>query len=416
MKKFFVIFEYEFLTYLKNKGYLISTIFIAAIAAIAMFLPRFIDMSDFTGKKDDDKEEQIEITEEDYLNFVLYDKEKVFDDTAFLESIMIGTKWQNVSSEDELKEKVENEEVDGGFVLNSLTEYIYYVNNSDMYDDMEMRFCTALVSVNQMVYCMENNLNYEDVVKASNPEINGEMKVLGKNMGKSYWYCYFLVIIVFMIIILYGVMVATSVTQEKSNRTIEVLVTSVDTTVLFCAKVFAGTFAALLQVGVIFVALVGGYAVNKENWNGMMDFLLDIPAPVIVTFALFGLGGILFYTFIYGAMGALVSKTEDINKSAGSVQMVIMIVYFVALFSLTAINELPMKVLSFLPVSSYSTMFARVAYGTVDLWEIIVSFIILVISIGVVGIVGSKIYRMGTLRYGNPIKLSNALKSIRNKN
>ena len=89
MKKFFVIFEYEFLTYLKNKGYLISTIFIAAIAAIAMFLPRFIDMSDFTGKKDDDKEEQIEISEEDYLNFVLYDKEKVFDDTAFLESIMI---------------------------------------------------------------------------------------------------------------------------------------------------------------------------------------------------------------------------------------------------------------------------------------------------------------------------------------
>ena len=38
---------------------------------------------------------------------------------------------------------------------------------------------------------------------------------------------------------------------------------------------------------------------------------------MLVVFALFGIGGFLFYTFIYGAMGALVSKTEDINKSAG---------------------------------------------------------------------------------------------------
>ena len=58
-------------------------------------------------------------------------------------------------------------------------------------------------------------------------------------------------------------------------------------------------------------------------------------------------------------------------------------------------------------------MFARVAMGSVNTWEIAVSFIILVASIVVVGIIGAKIYRMGTLRYGNPIKLSNAFKSIK---
>lgn len=51
--------------------------------------------------------------------------------------------------------------------------------------------------------------------------------------------------------------------------------------------------------------------------------------------------------------------------------------------------------------------------GSVNTWEIVVSFIILVASIVVVGIIGAKIYRMGTLRYGNPIKLSNAFKSIK---
>ena len=71
------------------------------------------------------------------------------------------------------------------------------------------------------------------------------------------------------------------------------------------------------------------------------------------------------------------------------------------------------KVLSFLPFSSYSTMFARIAMGTVASWEIIVSFLILVASIFGVGVLGAKIYRMGTLRYGNPIRFSKALKELR---
>ena len=114
-------------------------------------------------------------------------------------------------------------------------------------------------------------------------------------------------------------------------------------------------------------------------------------------------------------MGALVSKTEDINKSAGGVQMVIMIVYFAGLSQLSNVDGVFMKVLSYLPISSYSAMFARVAMGSVGVWEAALSFVILVASIVGVGFLGSGIYRMGTLRYGNHIKLSNALKSLRQK-
>ena len=71
------------------------------------------------------------------------------------------------------------------------------------------------------------------------------------------------------------------------------------------------------------------------------------------------------------------------------------------------------KVLSFLPVSSYSTMFARMAMGSVALWEVALSFLILVASIIGTGMLGAKLYRMGTLRYGNPIKIGTALKDLR---
>ena len=93
--------------------------------------------------------------------------------------------------------------------------------------------------------------------------------------------------------------------------------------------------------------------------------------------------------------------------------MVIMVVYMFSLMQLTNVDGTIIKVLSFLPVSSYSTMFARIAMGTVAPWEIILSFVILVVSIFVVGILGAKLYRMGTLRYGNPISLTTALKDLK---
>ena len=129
---------------------------------------------------------------------------------------------------------------------------------------------------------------------------------------------------------------------------------------------------------------------------------------------MFGIGGFLFYAFLYGALGALVSKTEDVNKSIGSLQMLVMIVYFVVLFSLDNVDGTLMKVCSFLPVSSYSAMFVRIAMGNVEVWEIAVSFVILVVSTIGVGWLASKIYRMGTLRYGNPISIKNALKNLKN--
>jgi ABC-2 type transport system permease protein len=59
-------------------------------------------------------------------------------------------------------------------------------------------------------------------------------------------------------------------------------------------------------------------------------------------------------------------------------------------------------------------MFARVAMGSVAMWEIVLSAVILYASVILVGILGGKIFRNSTLRYGNPIKLSNALKGLKN--
>lgn len=223
------------------------------------------------------------------------------------------------------------------------------------------------------------------------------------------------VILVFMIIIAYGTTIASGITNEKSNRSIEILVTSTSTTSLLFGKVIAGVVAAVFQCGIIAVSVLGSYQFNKDYLPEVLGMFLDIPGDVLVTFAIFGIGGFIFYSFMYGALGALVSKIEDLNKTAGTAQMIVMIVYLVTLFGISKPDGILMKVCSFLPFSSYSAMFARVAMGSVAVWEIVVSAVILYASVVLMGFIGGKIFRNSTLRYGNPIKLSNALKSIRKK-
>ena len=412
MKKFGVIFQYELMNYIKNKSYVITTVIIALVAGIIMFVPNFIDIGSVTGENKNDVSDENSGADSD-STILVYDKSGMVTDISFIQNFYHDDAIKKASGENELVDKVKADEVSAGFVVNSLTDYDYYVYNQSMTDDNQVVFTQVMTVLNQMVYCQKNGIDYASLTQAFNPQIDCHENILGKDMGSNYWYCYGLVMIIFMIIIMYGSMVATSVTQEKSNRTMDVLVTSVDTNLLFFAKVLAGAVAALIQSAVMLGTVLISYKINQDKWGGMLNMVLDIPANVLVVFALFGIGGFLFYTFIYGAMGALVSKTEDINKSAGGVQMVIMIVYFITLASLTDVDGIMIKVTSFLPVSSYSAMFARVAMGSVNTWEIVVSFIILVASIVVVGIIGAKIYRMGTLRYGNPIKLSNAFKSIK---
>lgn len=416
MNKFSVVLGYELKQYFKDKGYLAITFIIAIVGAVALFLPRFIDLSGFTGV---DKEGKVIEAEEgsnvtDPMNFAIYDKNGIIV-KDILDACYPDSTITKANSEEEVKELVESEEVEAGFVIYSYNKYDYYVYNKGVFDANKELFNSALRAMSRYSYAATQGIDYAELEMVVNLPVEANDIVLGKDNEDNYWYSYMLVIFVFMLIIMYGQMIAVSVTNEKSNRSIEVLVTSTSPNSLLFGKVIAGAIAGLFQAGFILGAILISYGANRAVWGNVLDMILNIPANVLVAFAAFGLGGFLFYAFLYGAMGALVSKTEDVSKSSGGLMMIIMIVYFISLAQLTNVDGPIMKVLSFLPVSSYSAMFVRIAMGTVSMAEIIISFVILVISIFVAGIIGAKIYRMGTLRYGNPIKLTTALKDIRKK-
>lgn len=420
MKRFFTVFGFELSNYTKNKSFVISTIVIAILLFAATFLPRVFDMSDLLGtakveqsKEKDDGKDKNDDKAEEKDTYGLVNRTDTSELIKMIEQVFPEDKIKVYDDEAQMKKDVKAEDIAAGFVVESFDKYTYYVLNQGMFDEHQALLDEVLAECRHQQYCLANNIDYESLTKEYKTPVESDIQILGKDAAQNYWYCYALTMVIFMIIILYCVMIATSVTQEKSNRAIEVLVTSVDSKNLLFGKVFAGALAAFVQIGAIMAALLIGYGINHEAWGNKLDIILNIPTEVLVSFAVFGIGGFLFYAFLYGALGALVSKTEDIQKSVGSLQLVIMVIYFVVLFQLQNPDGVVMKVCSFLPFSSYSAMFVRVGMGSVDIWEIILSAVLLVISTVFVGWLGANIYRMGTLRYGNPIKLSTALKNLK---
>ena len=414
MKQFLNVLSFELSNYFKNKGYMITTILFSILLIIGLSLPSFFNMSKLIPQLGENSKENIEsvkeISEENKKSFVLIDNNNIFENLDILESAFLNSKWTKVTSLDEAEELIKLENVEAGFSVDSLTKYSYLVNNSGFTDTNQMIFENLLSSLGQQVYANEHNLNINDLQSVIHPSFDSDVTILGKDSANNFFYVYIFIFAMYMMILLYGQLIAVAVTSEKSNRAIEVLVTSANSNSLIFGKVIAAALASFIQVGVILASGMITYSLNSKAWNGLLDSIFKIPSNILLTFIIFGGLGYFFYSFIFGALGALVSKTEDISSSIGPITMIFVIVFFISMFGLSNSDSLLIKIASFIPFSSSMTMLIRVAMGTVSNFEIVISFIILLASTILTALASAKIYRLGTLMYGNPIKLRNALK------
>lgn len=414
MKQFLNVLSFELSNYFKNKGYMITTILFSILLIIGLSLPSFFNMSKLIPQLDQNSTESIEsveeISEEDKKSFVIIDNNIIFENLDILESAFLNSKWTKVTSLDEAEELIKLGNVEAGFSVDSLTKYSYLVNNSGFTDTNQMIFENLLSSLGQQVYANEHNLNINDLQSVIHPSFDSDVTILGKDSANNFFYVYIFIFAMYMMILLYGQLIAVAVTSEKSNRAIEVLVTSANSNSLIFGKVIAAALASFIQVGVILASGMITYSLNSKAWNGLLDGIFKIPSNILLTFIIFGGLGYFFYSFIFGALGALVSKTEDISSSIGPITMIFVIVFFISMFGLSNSDSLLIKIASFIPFSSSMTMLIRVAMGTVSNFEIVISFIILLASTILTALASAKIYRLGTLMYGNPIKLRNALK------
>lgn len=418
MRQLWTVVRFELSSYYKNKGYVVTTILLTLILSIGLCIPRFLGA-------DNDQSEKSSVATEDVGNgevgevgdvYLILDEAGVLSDMTYLENNYGEYEWKVVSDKASLESEVKAETAQAGFIIKTPTSYEYVVNNSEMYDSTMNTFDEILSYYYRANYMKEHNIDVDKMQEIINTKVESKETILGKDGVGSYAYTYILIFVIYFMILFYGQMIAVSITTEKSNRAIEVLVTSSKPDYLIFGKVFAGAIASFLQVGIILGAGLLSYHLNATFWSGMLNGLLgslfDIPTEVLIVFAIFVIFGFLFYSFLYASLGALVSKTEDISKSVGPVMMIFIVGFMLAVFGLNDPNGMLIRVASFIPFTSSYMMLIRTAMGSVTILELVISAIILIMSSVLTGILGAKVYRMGTLHYGNPLKLSNVLKRI----
>lgn len=410
MKQFGKILKFELNSYIKNKAFIGITIFLVLAIAVVMFFPRISD----TFKKD----ETPDVSNE--LSVMLIKTEDTAQAEIIKEAFVGAFRDYNVQitneSIDTVKEKITNGEAECAFVMKSATEYTYYVENLNMYDSNSAIADEILQQMYQMNAMVNGGMTVDSAEAVMNIQINGTVKNLGKDQMQNFFYTYIMIFALYMVILLYGQMVAMNVATEKSSRAMEVLITSAKPVSMMFGKVIASSVAGLLQLGAIFGSALIFYDLNQSYWgdNMIIDSIFGIPAELLVFMLVFFLLGFLIYAFLFGAIASTVSKLEDINTAVQPVTFLFVFGFMVVMFSMASgnVDNLIMKICSYIPFTSPMAMFTRIAMSTVAWYKIAISVAILVGSVIGVGFISAKIYRVGVLLYGNKPKLSSVLKAV----
>lgn len=410
MKQFGKILKFELKNYAKNKAFVGVTIFLMVVIAIVMFFPRITalfesdDTSDTTTDlsvmlvKADDPTQADMVKETFAASFTDYDVQITDEEISVI------------------KDKITSGDVECAFVMNGATSFTYYVDNLSMYDMNPDIATGVLQQIYQMNAMIGGGMSAEDAAGVMSIQIDAQVESLGKDQMQNFFYTYIMIFALYMVILLYGQMVAMSVATEKSSRAMELLITSAKPINMMFGKVLAACMAGLVQLVAIFGSALIFYNVNKSYWgdNGIIDSIFNIPPELFVYMLVFFLLGFLIYAFLYGAISSTVSKLEDINTAVQPVTFLFLFGFMVVIFSMTggSVDNVLMTVCSYLPFTSPMAMFTRIAMSTVPWYEIVISIGILVASTFGIGILSAKIYRVGVLMYGTSPKIGNIIKAV----
>lgn len=211
---------------------------------------------------------------------------------------------------DWIKEKVAEGWAKCASVIHDLTSYTYYVDNLSMYDfntETADEILQNLYGINAMT---AHGISPEEAAQILTCPVSHETESLGKNQAENFFYTYIMIFALYMVILLYGQMVATNVATEKSSRAMELLITSAKPASMMFGKVIASCLAGLIQLVAVFGSAFLFFNLNKSFWadNPVIASIFDMPLELLIYMLIFFVLGFFIYAFLYGAIGSTASK------------------------------------------------------------------------------------------------------------
>jgi ABC-2 type transport system permease protein len=239
-------------------------------------------------------------------------------------------------------------------------------------------------------------------------------KTTGESAAQSFSLAYFMGIILYMSILLYGINVMSSVLEEKTTRIVEVLISSVKPFQLMLGKVIGVGAVSLFQ---FLIWGVGGRLVfryrhmlgaDSPGGDAGIFTMPHITADTAIVFLAYFIGGFMLYSAMFAAVGAMSSNEQEARQAQQPVAM-LLVASFISMFGMLNDPGSTFSVtMSLIPFTSPIAMPVRWAAGNLPISEVILSLAILAVTIVGITWVASRIYRVGILMTGkrpNPKEL-----------
>lgn len=259
----------------------------------------------------------------------------------------------------------------------------------------------------QTTAILQKNVTFDNVTYKEGQVYNGFAQLIAPGM--------FLVLF-YILIAMFGNQMLTSTTEEKENRVIEMILTTIKARTLIIGKILSLIVLAFIQILVIMIPIIIVYLLFREQLSIPSVDLTNIPLdPVRIAIgaALFSFSFLLF-TGLLVAVGAAVPTAKEASGFFG----VVMIFLFGPLYAVTLFFSAPespiVTLLSFFPFTAPIPLMLRNAIGNLTTLDAAIGIAVLAVSAVVVMSVAIRLFRYGALEYSNRLSLSTIIARKKN--
>lgn len=429
-----IIIRREFLERVTKKSFIATTLLMPIFMVAVMVAPMLITIFSTP--------EQVQIA--------------VIDDSGLIAPILKDdSSIKFVSTNKNLEIAKANDSIDGILVIgqnivsttSDVTFYSHDASSLLIEQNISSQLEKAIENIRRENYNIEG---LEEIIESLNVDINlttyriNETEDSTSSSFLSYAIGMAMSLLLYMFLLLYGQLVMTSIIEEKNNRVLEIMVSSIKPGQLMLGKILGIGSVALTQVaiwGVIIISIsafllptilpanimaevtaFNSGTLNTATAQNDIETLQALAilsnvgyiANIIIYLILFLIGGFLFYAALNAAIGSAVDNVQDASQLQSIVMVPIILGLVMSMSVVSDPNSTFATILSMIPFTSPMTMMTRIPFG-IPTWEIITSLILLYASfIGMVWI-AAKIYRVGIFMYGKKPSIKELIKWVNYK-
>ena len=419
MRQVWVVLRREYLERVKTKGFILATL------GVPLIIMGIMALSIFMGVQQERSEREMAVV--DFTGGGLAQ-----DVAQGLEAVGYSVEIADPAGAAELDQRIEDDDLEAYLVLDDLTAtdgtFVYRAKDSPgtMFSGLSRRIVVEAVLSARLDAAGDaagvrgllggGEIEYEPV------GLGDESDEAGASIDRDVSTVAGMVasILLYMTTLVYGTYVLRSVLDEKRNRVVEVVISSLSPWQLMLGKVLGVASMGLTQLGIwaAFLGLIAmvGLPLLVANVPGVdiSQILQVLPGPgLVLLFLLFFLLGYFLYASLFAAVGAMCNREEDAQQALFPVMMLLVIPFMIQMSTINGNRMAWVDWAALFPFFSPVLMYPRAVAGDVPVWMVALSLVLMAAAIAGMAWVAGRIYRVGILMQGKRPTLKELVRWVR---